>query len=152
MSLRLVVLCTKQCTSKLTKLISMSKRFIVRAYCTECGRLLSSSKDFYKKELPKYWDTIVLGAPNIVCSSCNFKFPNFHIDLRIYDSLKDVELKPKSVLPKPKTAEALRDFQATYVMQSTTQQATANSSLSSIISRSCDLRKTLKPYGKKQAN
>lgn len=78
------------------------KLFTIRAYCTDCGKMLLESNPMTRLELLVNWDQAVLSAPNIPCDNCGHKVPNFHIRLRIHDKRGNKEYNPSIVIPKPK--------------------------------------------------
>lgn len=77
-------------------------QLVVRAYCTKCGRLLMESNRLTKKQLINLWDRIVIGAVGIKCKDCNTKFPNFDLDLRVYDTKFKREYAPTDYIKLPK--------------------------------------------------
>jgi len=80
----------------------VDKCFVVRAYCTDCGKMIMESAHMTKKELMVNWDQAVLDAPGIICDCAPKRCPNFHIELRILHLGTGVEYKPEELLPKPK--------------------------------------------------
>lgn len=74
----------------------------IRAYCSKCGKLLQESVNMSKKQLILAWDRAVLGAVGIKCQDCNNKFPNFDINLKIYNSRLDIEHSPEKYIKLPK--------------------------------------------------
>lgn len=95
------------------KKIKVDKCFVVRAYCTDCGKMLMESAHMTKRELMINWDQAVLDAPGIVCQDCAPKrCPNFHIKLKIYHIALDKEFDPEDILPTPQnpTDLGLPDF------------------------------------------
>lgn len=75
------------------------RSFVIRAYCSDCGRLCLESNPLYKKELLASWDNAVVGATSIRCEHCKSKVPNFHIDLKIYNRASKIEYKPSDLIP-----------------------------------------------------
>lgn len=84
------------------KKLHSPKLFTIRAYCSDCHKLLMESVALSKRELMASWDKAVIDACGIQCKDCNHKVPNFSIDLRIYNSGSRIELKPEKFFPKPK--------------------------------------------------
>lgn len=74
----------------------------IRAYCAKCGKLLQESTMMSKKQLGASWDRAVLGAVNIKCDDCGLKFPNFDINLKIYNVRLDREHSPEKYIKIPK--------------------------------------------------
>lgn len=71
----------------------------VRAYCTDCGKLLMESNPLTKKQLVSNWNNTVMGALSISCKDCGNKAPNFHIELRIYNKRFNTEVLPEKYKP-----------------------------------------------------
>lgn len=82
--------------------MSAKRLFIVRAYCSKCGKLLLESNKFYKKELIKAWDKCVLDAPGIICRDCGTTIPNFNINLKIYNEGSKLEFDVNKIIPQSK--------------------------------------------------
>lgn len=74
----------------------------IRAYCAKCHSLLQESVIMSKKQLIASWDRAVLGAVNIQCKSCGTKFPNFNIDLKVYNARLHSEYDPSKYIKLPK--------------------------------------------------
>lgn len=68
----------------------------VRAYCTECHRMLSESNPLTQKQLIENWNDTVLGALSFSCKDCGIKAPNVHIELRIVDTRFNTEVLPEN--------------------------------------------------------
>lgn len=68
-------------------------RFVIRAYCDKCGKMLMESNPTSKKLLKQYWDDAVMQAP--LCIFCKDCYPdlkiNFNLTFKIYDKLKNLE-------------------------------------------------------------
>lgn len=71
----------------------------VRAYCTDCGKLLQESNPLTKKQLIANWNSTVMGALSMSCKDCGNKSPNVHIELRIYNSKLHTEVLPQDYKP-----------------------------------------------------
>ena len=74
----------------------------IRAYCSDCKKLLMESVDMSRKELKNSWDIAVIQALGIPCASCGYKAPNAHLDLAIYHKHLKKEFTPKELFPNPK--------------------------------------------------
>lgn len=61
------------------------------AICSGCKLELHQSIEMTKSQLKKNWDKAVLGAVNIPCKKCNYRFPNFAIDFVIRDAVTGVD-------------------------------------------------------------
>lgn len=87
---------------------------VVRAYCTKCGKLLMESVRMSKKQLISMWDRTVLGAVHIKCEDCELKFPNFNIELRIYNAKihEEFPIEKYIRLPKGKRGEVQALFKS----------------------------------------
>lgn len=80
----------------------VEKCFVIRAYCSDCGKMLMESAHMTKRELMVNWDQAVIDAAGIVCADCApRRCPNFHIDLKILHLGTGVEYAPDQLLPKP---------------------------------------------------
>lgn len=80
------------------KLLPNKGALRIRAYCAKCGKLLQESTMMSKKQLMASWDRAVLGAVNIKCDDCGLKFPNFDINLKIYNVRLDREHSPEKYI------------------------------------------------------
>lgn len=81
-----------------------AKLYTIRAYCSDCGVLLNESVPLTRRQLLFNWDNAVMAAPQIGCEKCNRKFPNWHINLKIYHSVYKKEFEPAVFIPKPKVS------------------------------------------------
>jgi len=87
----------------------------LRAYCIDCGALLMESNPLTKKQLLANWNESVLNAAGIKCDACGHKVPNFHIELRIYNSVLKTEVLPTEYKPLHMSKkEGMRSAQTLY--------------------------------------
>lgn len=87
----------------------------VRAYCTDCGKLLMESNPLTKKQLLANWNNTVMGALSIACKDCGNKAPNVHLELRIYNSKFNTETLPENYKPLKLSKKAQKHLTETFL-------------------------------------
>lgn len=83
----------------MSKINPVNRFFTIRAYCTECNKLLNESVPFTRKELLAVWDDAVFKAINIPCKDCKFTFPNYKIKFTIHDSRREKDYDIRVFIP-----------------------------------------------------